>query len=218
MSGRVTSARFPQFANLWVPLLPADRLPPGAPRALTVAGERLVLFRDADGAPRALPDRCRHRGVALSLGRVENGQITCPFHGWRFDGTGQCRHVPWNPDARLSRLGLPTFPVREVAGLIWLFTGAEPQDEPQAPEALLRPGIRLTAQDFVWNAHWTRVMENMLDTPHLPFVHARTIGKSLRGRTDRQMDLTWQETAHGARARNPAPPCAITFPTSWNWR
>lgn len=189
---------FPEFARLWAILCTTRELVPGAPKALVVAGERVVLFRDEMGAARALIDRCPHRGVALSLGKVREGQIECPFHGWRFDGTGQCRHVPWNPEARLANLGATALPVREVDGLVWLFTGTEAEGEPRVPEVLRRRGLRLTAQHFDWAAHWTRVMENMLDTPHLPFVHAGTIGRQLRGRTDRAMVLRWCETDYGA--------------------
>lgn len=189
---------FMEFADLWVPLCLGRDLVADKPNAVTIAGERIVLFRDAEGRARALIDRCPHRGVALSLGRVAGGEIACPFHGWRFDGDGQCLHVPWNPDARRGQLSATALPLRECGGLLWLFTGREAGGEPCVPDALLLPGTRITAQDFEWQVHWTRVMENMLDTPHLPFVHARTIGKPLRGRTAEKMEMTWHETGFGA--------------------
>jgi phenylpropionate dioxygenase-like ring-hydroxylating dioxygenase large terminal subunit len=157
-----------------------------------------VLFRDARDVVRALIDRCPHRGVALSLGTVEGGEIICPFHGWRFDGAGQCLHVPWNPDAKRTGVSATALCVRELNGVIWLYTGREVNAEPNVPDAFLLNDVRLTAQTFVWNAHWTRVMENMLDTPHLPFVHAKTIGKHLRGRTNELMSVKWVETSFGA--------------------
>jgi len=194
----MTAPRFVDFANLWVPLCPAADVPRDKPLGLDLAGERVALFRNAVGEIAALVDRCPHRGVALSLGKVSEGTIACPFHGWRFGADGQCRHVPWNPDARLEALAATALPVRELAGVIWLFTGTNPAEEPALPSSLTLPGIRLTAQSFDWQVHWTRVMENMLDTPHLPFVHARTIGKGLRGQTAAKMDMTWQPTATGA--------------------
>jgi phenylpropionate dioxygenase-like ring-hydroxylating dioxygenase large terminal subunit len=189
---------FSQFANLWVPLGLARDLLPGRPVPHVVAGERVVLFRDDQARACALIDRCPHRGVALSLGQVEAGQIVCPFHGWRFDGEGQCRLVPWNPDARLGTLGATVLPLREAGGLLWLFTGREAVGEPHVPDVLMRDNVHVMVQHFSWAAHWTRVMENMLDTPHLPFVHARTIGRSLRGRTAEKMTMAWTETGHGA--------------------
>lgn len=190
---------FPQFSRNWVPLCLAADVRADRPLALSLANERIVLFRNGEGQPCALYDVCPHRGVALSLGRVERGQITCPFHGWRFDGTGQCRYVPWNPDAKLDALSATALPIREKGGLIWIFTAREAEGEPRVPEILLQPELRLTAQSFHWRAHWTRVMENMLDTPHLPFVHGATIGKGLRGRTNEKMEMVWQETEYGAQ-------------------
>lgn len=95
---------FPDFANLWVALCPSEVVVRDKPTALTLAGERIVLFRDPDGLVRTLIDQCPHRGVALSLGSVERGVIACPFHGWQFDGAGRCLHVPWNPDAKRDHL------------------------------------------------------------------------------------------------------------------
>ena len=190
---------FPDFAGLWVPVCSSRGLTAGKPMPLVVAGTRVVLFRDGEGKACALVDRCPHRGVALSLGQVRDGQIACPFHGWRFDGAGACRHVPWNPDAKLEALSATALPLREAGGLLWLFTGTQAKGEPSIPEVLLRPDVTLSEQGFVWDVHWTRVMENMLDTPHLPFVHARTIGKRLQGRTDRAMRMAWTPTDYGAQ-------------------
>lgn len=172
---------------------------PGKPHPLVVAGERVVLFRDAGNVLHALLDRCPHRGVALSLGQVRDGEIECPFHGWRFNGNGHCTHVPWNPDAKRDNLGATPLPVCEAAGLVWLFTGRNAIGQPNIPEILGQEGLRLSAQHFDWDVHWTRVIENMLDTPHLPFVHKGTIGRSLKGRSERRMDMEWRETGTGAK-------------------
>lgn len=194
---------FENFANVWTPVGLAGDLKPGKPLGLRIAGERVVLFRDAAGVAGALIDRCPHRGVALSLGEVINGEIECPFHGWRFDRAGVNCGVPWNPDARHDRLGAIALPVREIGGLLWLYTGFAPQSEPDVSQNLMAAEITLCAQSVVWNVHWTRAMENMLDMPHLPFVHRRTIGKSL-GRlvAGARMDIFVEERPYGLRLTN----------------
>ena len=193
---------FADFADLWVIVGLARDLRAGKLHPRLVAGERLVLFRDAEGKPAALLDRCPHRGVALSLGRLEGGIVECPFHGWKFDGTGANCLVPWNPDAKRDQLGATALPVREAGGLIWLYTGFDPADEPMPSESLLQPGVVLSAQSALWDIHWTRAMENMLDSPHLPFVHKATIGRFVANYQHGRMDTEWFEQPYGARIEN----------------
>ena len=171
---------------------------------MKVAGEKLVLFRGRDGRPGALVDRCPHRGVALSLGRVgDDGCVACPFHGWRFGTDGTARNVPLNPEAKLDRLSAVAVPVREVGDLLWIYTAAveKAPTEPVAPEALVDPGWTRTYLEVTWNCHWSRAMENMLDTPHLPFVHRTTIGRSMARRMTptSRMEITWEEKPWGSR-------------------
>lgn len=194
---------FENFANVWTIVglardFAADRLYP-----LTIAGERVVLFRDEGGALVGLIDRCPHRGVALSLGKIAGGIVECPFHGWRFDGAGSNRHVPWNPDAKCAALGALAVPVREIGGFAWAYTGFAPSAEPMVSETLTEPGVVLCGQAMRWNVHWTRAMENMLDSPHLPFVHKGSIGRGLAKLVGGgRMDVSWTPTDHGARIEN----------------
>jgi phenylpropionate dioxygenase-like ring-hydroxylating dioxygenase large terminal subunit len=189
---------FDDFANVWTIVGFAKDLKNNSPLALRVAGERIVFFRDENRRAVALLDRCPHRGAALSLGKVRDGAIECPFHGWGFKGDGANCGVPWNPDARLERLGGTALGAREIGGLLWLYTGlgAAPQ-EPSPPEIFARDDLTLFGESMVWNIHWTRAMENMLDWPHLPFVHAKTIGRSLKDVTAKRADVFWEERPDG---------------------
>jgi phenylpropionate dioxygenase-like ring-hydroxylating dioxygenase large terminal subunit len=200
MPAQPSPALFEGFARVWTPVALSRQLRATAPLALELAGVGLVLFRDAAGAARALFDRCPHRGVALSLGKVHDGCIQCPFHGWRFDGAGQTTHVPWNPDAKLAQLSATPVPTRERGGLIWIYTapGRDGEGEPAVPEELLRPGVHLCGEVIEWKCHWTRAMENMLDWPHLPFVHAGTIGRGMLRRPDARMDIDIEPRPWGA--------------------
>jgi phenylpropionate dioxygenase-like ring-hydroxylating dioxygenase large terminal subunit len=193
---------FFNFANVWTIVGQAVDLKANKLLSLRIAGERVVVFRDASGKACALIDRCPHRGVALSLGRVDQGVIECPFHGWRFDGAGRNCHVPWNPDAKRENLGATPLPVREIGGLLWVFTGFDPDGDPQVSDSFFLPDVSVCGQSVVWKAHWTRVMENMLDMPHLPFVHRKTIGKDLRGLTGGRMDVFWEDRPYGGRITN----------------
>ena len=196
---------FEGFANVWTPLV-LERRVGRRPLRVMLAGEALVLFRSADGRVGALIDRCPHRGAALSLGHLtEDGCLECPFHGWRFDADGANRGVPLNPDAKLASLGAAALPVRRIGELIWVYTsvGTAPPGEPTVPTGLSDPGLARCYVEREWDCHWTRAMENMLDSPHLPFVHRRTIGRVYRSRMkpDSRMDIAWEDTPWGGRAR-----------------
>ncbi len=191
---------FEGFANIWTPVALASELKPQKPLAVQVAGTPLVLFRNEEGGVSALVDRCPHRGVALSLGTIKGGNLECPFHGWQLDSKGHVCNVPWNPDAKLQGLRGIAIPVREIAQQLWVYTSHvnEPTSEPAVNETLLRKDVRVSGFAIEWNTHWTRAMENMLDWPHLPFVHKATIGKSMRKQTEQRMDVAWEERPWGA--------------------
>jgi phenylpropionate dioxygenase-like ring-hydroxylating dioxygenase large terminal subunit len=190
---------FEGFARVWTPVALAEELSSGTTLAVEVAGTPVVLFRDAQGRAVGLVDRCPHRGVKLSLGRVREGCIECPFHGWQLEGDGSVRKVPWNPDARRSTLHGTAVPVRELAGQLWLWTDpfTQPTDEPTVHESLLAPGVRVSGFAVEWATHWTRAMENMLDWPHLPFIHRGTIGRQMAKTPDARMDITAEERPWG---------------------
>lgn len=195
---------FRGFADVWTPVLLARRLG-RKPLRVVVAGEPVVLFRDGRGGLGALLDRCPHRGVALSLGRVTSeGELECAFHGWRFDAAGANRGAPLNPTARCAALGASALPVRQVGDLIWLYTrpGLEGVPELAPPAELTDAVLARTYVERQWSCHWTRAMENMLDSPHLPFVHRRSIGRPLRRRMrpESQMEVHWEDTEFGGRS------------------
>ena len=79
--------------NRWYPVLEASQLG-RKPVGVTRLGRRLVLWRDAAGSAVALPSRCPHRGAALKQGRVVDGELTCPWHGFRFAPDGACTRMP----------------------------------------------------------------------------------------------------------------------------
>ncbi|MFN0073049.1 MAG: Rieske 2Fe-2S domain-containing protein [Chloroflexota bacterium] len=168
----------------------------------TIAGIPVAFYRDAEQHPTALLDICPHRGAKLSLGRVHENVVTCPFHGWQFDKSGTTVRVPWNPDARRQHLRATSFPVREIAGQVWIYTGIKAATEPSVHDVFLQPDVRLCGFSMEMDTHWTRVMENMLDWPHLPFVHQRSIGKDLvRKAENGRMDIKLEETSWGFSSR-----------------
>src|SRR5437867_11691884 len=110
------------------------------PLARTLLGRPVVLFRDTQGRVVAMEDRCPHKNVALSVGRVHGDTIQCRYHGWTFDATGVCRSVPCHaPMERLPRCLVRTYPAIERADWIWVRPGdpcrcvADPPRYPKTP-------------------------------------------------------------------------------------
>ena len=148
------------------------------PLARTVAGTPLVLFRDGSGRAAALLDRCPHRNVPLSMGRVRDGLLECCYHGWRFDGDGACRLVPGLPgegggagaDRRARRAR--GYALVEQDGLVWVCVDGEPPDA--APMRLPYaddPSYTTVLRHVRLPAGLHACLENALDVPHTAFLH-----------------------------------------------
>jgi phthalate 4,5-dioxygenase len=157
----------------WQPVgMSADLVAGGAPRAERVMGEDLVLFRDENGRPGVLAQKCAHRCADLSYGRVEAGGLRCVYHGWVFDVDGACLEQPAEPPESTfkKRVRQRAFPCRDVAGAVWAYLG------PDAPP--LFPAFPALASDAYcyttrWkgNANWLQASEGNIDPVHTSFLH-----------------------------------------------
>ena len=89
------------FRSYWIPALLAEELPENdcPPVRVKLLSERLIAFRDTDGRYGLMDEFCAHRGVSLWFGRNEECGLRCPYHGWKYDVTGQCVDVPSEPEA-----------------------------------------------------------------------------------------------------------------------
>ncbi|MBN2353657.1 MAG: aromatic ring-hydroxylating dioxygenase subunit alpha [Spirochaetales bacterium] len=166
--------------NLWYAVLESRELQ-GKPLGVMRLGERLVFFRDADGKPVCLYDRCAHRGASLAGGKMAGHNLQCPFHGLEYDATGRCVLIPANgrnaPVPESFRM--PSYPTHEEHGIIWVWWGGNPPPGLSPPaffDDLKGLPYWTTVRD-PWDNHYTRVLENQLDVVHLPFVHHNTIGR-----------------------------------------
>lgn len=164
------------------------------PVGVTRLDEKLVFWRDGDGHVQVGYDRCPHRGVKLSLGKVHDGHLQCAFHGFEFDSSGQCVFIP--AEGRSAKppvaMRLHTYPTYEAHGFIWVWWGENPPADLEPPVFFdnLGDGFQYGAAIDPWKAHYSRVIENQLDVAHLPFVHYNTIGRGDRTLVDGPK-VTW---------------------------
>jgi phenylpropionate dioxygenase-like ring-hydroxylating dioxygenase large terminal subunit len=168
--GHISVAR---LADFWYVALEQRELR-GRPVKRTILGTPLVLFRDRDGGAAALLDRCPHRNVPLSLGRIhDDGNLECRYHGWRFDGTGQCRAIPGLCGDRPGRAHDATaYPVLERDGFVWVYMNPEaeaPRGEPFPFERRAGYTTVRGSLDVEGTLHAT--LENILDVPHTAYLH-----------------------------------------------
>lgn len=166
--------------NQWYAILESDEVPRGKPIGVTRMGEKLVAWRDRQGKATVMQDLCPHRGVALSVGEVRGDCVRCPFHAFEYDTSGRCTVIPANGRTAPvpKALQAQTFPTHEQHGLIFIYWG-EPRGPVPPPRWFddLDDSFSYGGARDPWHAHYSRVIENQLDVPHVPFIHHNTIGR-----------------------------------------
>ena len=165
--------------NHYYPVLRSAQLKSN-PVPLKRFGARWVAWRDAEGGAHIMPAACPHRGADLSQGSVQNGLLTCPWHGFRFDGSGSCRLAPCEgADGRLpANLRSNPAPLQEQHGLLWMWHGAEPPGAavPFFPEAEAPEDLASSSEaSYELPHHYSRMVETNLDIYHTPFVHRSVV-------------------------------------------
>ncbi|HKF21346.1 MAG TPA: aromatic ring-hydroxylating dioxygenase subunit alpha [Candidatus Angelobacter sp.] len=143
------------------------------PVAASVYGEHIVLFRGKGGELVALEDRCAHRNMPLSQGKVVGDCLECPYHGWQYDGGGACVVMPsLGINGKLPRHTVRRFPVRERDGFVWAYLGQDfPVEEPFRFPHYGERGWTSFRMKTRFAGTVESCLENFLDCPHTVFVH-----------------------------------------------
>jgi phenylpropionate dioxygenase-like ring-hydroxylating dioxygenase large terminal subunit len=165
--------------NQWYVILESKELKNHKPLRLKRFNEMLALWRDETGKACCISDRCCHRGVSLACGKIINGQIECPFHGFLYDKTGKIRLIPANGKNNpvpefMKVLAYATY---EAYGFIWLWWGNQDKMTPEPFFFKELEHMPYSSLKDHWSVHYSRAIENQLDVVHLPFVHRSTIGR-----------------------------------------
>jgi vanillate O-demethylase monooxygenase subunit len=161
----------------WHPVMFADELA-GAPCAVTLLGERVVVVRLGGGVS-AFRDLCVHRGSALSVGKViNNDQLACSYHGWTYDKEGVCVRIPARPGMSIpSKARVKRYDAAEHVGLIWVCLEGPPElPLPEYPEFADAAYHTIKVPTYDWKCGAARRVENFVDVAHLPFLHEGILG------------------------------------------
>jgi Phenylpropionate dioxygenase and related ring-hydroxylating dioxygenases, large terminal subunit len=164
--------------NAWYVAGWSHELAAETPFAISILGERIVIWRTASGALHALEDRCVHRLAPLSLGRCEGERLRCMYHGLLFDADGKAVEIPGQPQvtpqARVRR-----YAVVDRHSWLWVWMG----EAEEADERLIPPAVGLDHPDYIlghghldYAAEARLINDNLLDFSHLTFVHSESFG------------------------------------------
>jgi phthalate 4,5-dioxygenase len=164
------------FRSYWLPALLAEELPDNdcPPVRVKLLSERLLAFRDSTGRLGLIDEFCAHRGVSLWFGRNEEAGLRCPYHGWKYDVTGQCIEVPSEPEESgfCQRVKLKSYPLVERGGVLWTYMG-EPQMQPPLPEWEFAtvPARHRYVSKRTQESNWLQALEGGIDSSHVSFLH-----------------------------------------------
>lgn len=181
--------------RFWQPVYQSAKLPSGKAVPLRLLGEDFTLFRGKSGSAHVIAPYCAHRGLKLSVGRVEGDSIGCFYHGWAYDGTGQCIAQPAEKKSFAEKVRIASYPTQEYLGLIFCYFGeGEPPELPRLSiyEENTFHEIRESRRE--WSAF--SQMENSVDEVHFAFTHRKSKFTDV-GLNDELPDLGAEETEYG---------------------
>lgn len=177
-ASRMADRHTPFVFDDWYVAAFLEELPAGRLLPRTLLGRRVVLYRSESGAVVALDDRCPHRSMPLSAGRLEGDTIVCGYHGFRFDAAGDCIEVPSQPNCP-KNVGVRAYPTVQRGPVVWIWMG-----EPAAADAdrlvpqpwMTDPAWTLSQGSLRLQASYIRLHENLLDLTHLSYLHGNSFG------------------------------------------
>ena len=151
-----------------------------------ILDEPVVLYRTVDGKAVALEDRCCHRQAPLSMGKLIGNIVKCPYHGLEFEPSGKCVKIP-SQDRIPPSAKVKSYPLVEKNHWIWLWMGDPAKADPALIEDfhwLDDPKWRFGGNYLHVESNYLLLVENLLDTTHLPFLHPDTLGTDAFARSE----------------------------------
>jgi vanillate O-demethylase monooxygenase subunit len=160
--------------NAWYVAGFGHELEPGKLLPRTFLGERVVMYRKADGSVAALSDRCPHRFVPLHIGKVKGDVVQCGYHGLEFGADGVCTHNPHGDGKIAANMKVRAYALEERDSLLWIWMGRAEEADTSAilrfPE-VTGDGYKTVYGSMNVGANYQLVNDNLLDLSHTQFVH-----------------------------------------------
>lgn len=188
--------------RFWHPVALSRHIETGSAKPLRVLGEDLTLYRGESGRAYLVGGRCAHRLTVLHTGWVQGDDIRCMYHGWRYDGTGQCTEMPAEKSTLPPQVRIAGYPVHEYCGLVFAYMGDGPPPPFELPRKDLfeQPDHLQFTRLETWSCNWLQHVENAMDSVHVGFVHQKgrvgTFGEAVATEIPH---LEYSETEAGIR-------------------
>ena len=149
--------------------------------SVKILDEKIVMFRTSKGQVIAMEDRCPHRFLPLSMGKLIRDDIQCGYHGITYNCEGECVRIPGQKKIQKT-LNVPTYPVYEQNDIVWIWMGenslAETSKIFNMPQ-FSQSGWEVNQGEAIHlNSNYLYVAENLVDPAHVSFVHPTTLGSS----------------------------------------
>ena len=183
--------------RFWHPIHRAEELRAGQAKPIEIMSERFTLYRGEGGTPHLVDFRCPHRGTQLSAGWVEGDSIRCMYHGWLFNGAGQCIEQPAEEKSFAAKIRLRSYPTQEYLGFIFAYLG-----EGEAPpfpryRHMEEEGVLEVLSTEVWPCNFFQRIDNNGDTYHVPFVHRGAYSASSTNNRSGLPEISKEESPWG---------------------
>ncbi|MEA2640665.1 MAG: 5,5-dehydrodivanillate O-demethylase oxygenase subunit [Chloroflexota bacterium] len=199
--------------SFWQPVYRSQDLASGRALPLRIMSEDLALYRGESGDAHLVAFRCAHRGTQLSTGWVEGDNLRCFYHGWVYDGNGQCVEQPAEPEPFCERIKIRAYPVREYLGFVFAYLGdGEAPEFPRLAE-FEHPEYVHEVSVLIWPGNYFTQLDNSMDQCHTAINHwhfGRGVPK-----------LSAEETAYGMMSIPEGPgyegPSHFVMPNAHEW-
>lgn len=165
--------------NAWYVVCRQDDIKQGELFKRTLLNEPVVFYRKQDGELTALQDRCPHRFIPLSMGKLVDDKVECAYHGLQFDCTGKCTLNPHGDGKIPAAAKVRSYSVLEKHTLVWIWMGDETPDPAKIPDySVIDEGTeyQVSGGYLLMEANYELMGENLLDLSHIAYLHEGYLG------------------------------------------
>ena len=172
------AANIPYLMNAWYVAALSSEVTGDAMFHRKLLGTSVLIYRQQDGVPVAMHNRCPHRFAPLSMGKRSGDEVSCPYHALRFNAVGMCVHNPHGAGVIPKAARVRTFPLTERFGFIWIWMGDAPAEPSALPDYSPLETGHPNAVGYTYmkmKSNYELIIDNVMDLSHIDHVHGEII-------------------------------------------